>query len=84
MCWLKLIYVAPPMSALGQERTFLIIGRMSALPPKADIDRARPDVRFVPKADMPTTSTLREPVDCPLDGFRISSRFEPPERQDVS
>jgi hypothetical protein len=40
--------------------------------------------RFVPKADMPTTSTLREPVDCPLDGFRISSRFEPPERQDVS
>ena len=25
---------------------------MSALPPKADIDRARRDVRFVPKADM--------------------------------
>ena len=57
---------------------------MSALPPKADMDQHGGDVCFVPKADMPTTSTLREPVDCPLDGFRISSRFEPPERQDVS
>ena len=28
----------PPMSALGQKRTFRNIGPMSALPPKADID----------------------------------------------
>ena len=43
------------MSALGQKRT-LDLHPMSALPPKADIDRDRRDVRFVPKADMPATS----------------------------
>jgi hypothetical protein len=33
---------------------------MSALPPKADIDRARPYVRFVPKADIaPKQSVLQ-------------------------
>jgi hypothetical protein len=35
---------------------------MSALPPKADIDRARWDVRYVPKADMRATSALRRLV----------------------
>jgi hypothetical protein len=52
---------------------------MSALPPKADIAERDHDVRFVPKADMPTFSALRETVDCPRNGFGISSRFEPPE-----
>src|SRR6516164_6180461 len=42
----------PPMSALGQKRTSEQIGVMSALPPKADIDRVCRDVRLVPKADI--------------------------------
>jgi hypothetical protein len=37
------------MSALGHQRTFRDIGVMSALPPKADIDRQLRNVRFVPK-----------------------------------
>jgi hypothetical protein len=40
-------------SALGQKQTLVKVRLMSALPPKADIDRACRDVRFVPKADMP-------------------------------
>jgi hypothetical protein len=40
------------MSALGQKQTWQLILLMSALPPKADIDRARGDVRFVPKAEV--------------------------------
>src|SRR5215472_8441073 len=40
------------MSALGQKQTLTSAPRMSALPPKADIDRACRDVRFVPKADI--------------------------------
>jgi hypothetical protein len=39
------------MSALGQKRTFGPFIAMSAIPPKADIARRDPDVRFVPKAD---------------------------------
>ena len=38
----------PPMSALGQKQTLGKMRLMSALPPKADIDRARRDVCFVP------------------------------------
>ena len=38
------------MSALGQKQTSQCILVMSALPPKADIDRACWDVRFMPKA----------------------------------
>ena len=37
---------------LGQKRTLHKPRVMSALPPKADIDRACWDVRFVPKADI--------------------------------
>src|SRR5262249_62424015 len=48
------------MSALGQKRTFTHLRLMSVLPPIADIDRARWDVRFVPKADIRTANTLRE------------------------
>src|SRR5262249_43934968 len=36
---------AQPMSALGQKQTSAHVRVMSALPPKADIDRARRDVR---------------------------------------
>jgi len=39
------------MSALGQKQTFSNLGRMSALPPKADIAEGDWHVRFVPKAD---------------------------------
>jgi len=38
------------MSALGQKQTSRWVRVMSALPPKADIQRRR-DVCFVPKAD---------------------------------
>src|SRR5215469_5974070 len=40
------------MSALGQKQTSAHVHAMSALPPKADIHRARWDVCFVPKADI--------------------------------
>jgi hypothetical protein len=40
------------MSALGQKQTSAHVRSMSALPPKADIDQHRRDVRFVPKADI--------------------------------
>ena len=39
------------MSALGQKQTPRHHGAMSALPPKADIERRDGHVRFVPKAD---------------------------------
>ena len=40
------------MSALGQKQTLQSVRPMSALPPKADMNRHRCDVRFVPKADI--------------------------------
>jgi hypothetical protein len=40
---------------LGQERTSSGYLPMSALPPKADIGTQPCDVRFVPKADIPTS-----------------------------
>ena len=42
----------PPMSALGQKRTFSEVCAMSALPSIADIAWCDWDVRFVPKADI--------------------------------
>src|SRR6516165_11780997 len=38
----------PAMSAMGQKRTWQRILRMSALPPKADINHRERDVGFVP------------------------------------
>ncbi len=43
------------MSALGQKQTFYVALRESALPPKADIGCAAQYVRFVPKADVPSS-----------------------------
>jgi hypothetical protein len=40
------------MSALGQKRTSVHVGFMSALPPKADIAERHRHVRFVQKADI--------------------------------
>ena len=40
------------MSALGQKQTYAMQKVMSALPPKADMCSALPDVCFGPKADM--------------------------------
>ena len=48
-----------PMSALGQKQTLQSVRPMSALPPKADIDRACSDVHFVPIADMKAHMDLR-------------------------
>jgi hypothetical protein len=48
----------PLMSALGHKQTSRPEISMSALPPKADMDQSGSDVRFVPDADMPTTSAL--------------------------
>ena len=51
------------MSALGQKQTFAAQPAMSALPPIADIDRARHAVRFVPIADIRDLSTkLRDQI----------------------
>jgi hypothetical protein len=44
------------MSALGQKQTFKRLRLMSALPPKADMDRHSYNVRFVPKADSCTAA----------------------------
>jgi hypothetical protein len=40
------------MSALGQKQTSGLVERMSALPPKADVETQSWNVRFVPKADI--------------------------------
>jgi len=40
------------MSALGHKQTFAVRSRMSALPPRADMCSAVPDVRFGPIADI--------------------------------
>ena len=47
------------MSPLGQKQTFAAHKPMSALPPKAGIQRAERHVRFVPKADIRGKDTLR-------------------------
>jgi hypothetical protein len=60
------------MSALGQERTSPHFGSMSALPPKADVDRRHGDVRKVPEADI-TTDTIITETDQPR-------RVAPPQR----
>jgi hypothetical protein len=44
------------MSALGRKRTLGQVRLMSALPPKADMDRCDRDVCFVPKADSCTAA----------------------------
>jgi hypothetical protein len=44
------------MSALGHKQTLSLRNAMSALPPKADIDRRNCHVRFVPKADSCTAT----------------------------
>ena len=44
------------MSALGQKQTSWREILMSALPPKADIPSGEQRVRFVPKADLPTST----------------------------
>src|SRR5215831_921246 len=49
------------MSALGQKRTSEVVQSMSALPPKADMDRPGHNVRFVPKADS-CTAQIADPV----------------------
>ena len=43
---------ASSTSALGQKQTLRRVQTMSALPPKADIDRHVPKVCFVPIADI--------------------------------
>src|SRR5215467_13153380 len=49
------------MSALGHKRTKRHLGAMSALPPKADIERHDGPVRFVPIGDL----SRRSNVSCP-------------------
>ena len=46
------VSIEATMSALGQKQTLEHLRAMSALPPKADMDRHGHDVRFVPKADI--------------------------------
>ena len=49
------------MSALGQKQTSRRARLMSALPPKADINRCIFDVRIVPKADIAAGSSAIGP-----------------------
>jgi hypothetical protein len=49
------------MSALGQNQTSERFCAMSALPPKADIDGARWNIRYVPKAEVDRSATLFNP-----------------------
>jgi hypothetical protein len=67
----------PPMSALGQKRTWQQVRLMSALPPKADIDRARRDVCFVPKADVSRCSKTNAltPSKMPIAGRKFLAGF---------
>jgi hypothetical protein len=60
-------------SGYGREKTDGLHLRpvlMSALPPKADIDRARWDVRFVPKADIMQCSNRSHLLGHALLNFR--------------
>ena len=43
------LYIA--ISLVGQKQTFAVQTGMSALLPKADIERRRENVRYVPQAD---------------------------------
>jgi hypothetical protein len=49
------------MSALGHKRTLAHVRIMSALPPKADIAQGDENVRFVPKADIPAFIRVPRP-----------------------
>ena len=51
-----------PMSALGQKQTLQSLRPMSAIPPKADIDRYECYVRFVPKTDICGAANLLRQV----------------------
>ena len=54
----RLLADSGAMSAVGQERTSPVTEPMSALPPKADIERHEWHVRFVPKADITRCSKI--------------------------
>src|SRR5262245_57463231 len=54
------------MSALGQKQTYAVHQAMSALPPKADMCSAIPDVRFGPKADIAEQHGARRVIFCAL------------------
>jgi hypothetical protein len=48
------------MSALGHKQTLRQVSAMSALPPKADINRGERYVRFVPIADIAKVDHARD------------------------
>ena len=48
---------------MGQTPTFQSNQRMSALPPIADVNRDRSNVRFVPKGDVSTCSKIAPSLD---------------------
>ena len=56
------------MSALRQKQTCAVQNAMSALPPKADMCGALGDVRFVPIADV-VTSSGRLKMRCPRENL---------------
>ena len=61
------------MSALGQKQTFASQQVMSALPPKADICSAPPDVCFGPKADMLSSCEYKLPIFDGLADYVLAS-----------
>jgi hypothetical protein len=63
------------MSALGQKQTFPNVRAMSALPPKADIQRHDWNVRFVPKADITHCSNFLLLFDLPVGAANQRKRY---------
>jgi hypothetical protein len=77
------------MSALGQERTFRNVRRMSALPPKADIDGAHGNVCFVPKPDIGICTQLPAAWLCPVSLLHLllsewTSAMNPPGKRSIA
>jgi hypothetical protein len=58
------------MSASGHKRTFRNVLRMSALPPKADIDERDRHVRFVKNGDICTAQKNNPATDTDTAAFR--------------
>jgi hypothetical protein len=65
------------MSALGQKQTSDCRPLMSALPPKADIEGRRLDVRFVPEGDISAHSITSSEIASTPDGMVKASALAP-------
>ena len=74
----------PPMSALGQKRTLARVHIMSALAPKADMDRHGLDVRFVPEANSCTAAKRRNSITSSAAGSLEKQKIDDDESCDYA